>query len=1101
LLLVLSSFSLFSQQFDLDWSAAVGSGSARVYNTTAFARGGDGMLYGAGRFDGGYDLDGGPDSVMLVSGAGSATFLVAYDSTGQAQWAHRLPVHGEIRGLSTAPDGSVFAVGMVTRRGDWNPGPGVAIIGDGPSASGYTHGFLLKFNAAGEFLWIRSFGDEDIVELNDVVVTPGGSVVVTGYLDAPADLDPSANVAMVPEGAVLARYNLDGELIWAKGITGGSAAGAKIDLDGQGHLLLTGEASVATDFDPGPGVYQLGPTSARIKAFVAKYDYAGQLMWANRITNANYPNRGVKDIIADGQGGAWICIGGIKDGLVVDAYSNFTLNGNGPGAFVLHYDAGGRYQSGFRIPSQDWVVPKAMAADGLGGIWVTGECSGGTDLDPGTNTSILPVQGYHDIFLARYSASGALLHQTGWGTNLDARSIGIASLPGGRCAVLSQYQKQAFWGSNSAVVDAGRDVMGFAFSQHSAQGTLQWAESPTPLGGWNDWVRGIATDAIGNAYLLIQFAGVVDLDPGPNTVLQGVADSGRVALCKFSPSKQLLWTIPLRNCGAVDGNSLALDAAGNIYLQFNLYGTCDFDPSGSQALLSPLATNLGERNMVVARYTPAGQLSWARIAQAGEVHVHEFDVDDQGNSYLLGDLSGAVDVDPGSNVNLYAPDGGFSHSLLQKLDANGNLAWAHRFENERAYRLLQLCINPLGGVYVGGPVFDGGDIDPAPGTTTMLADTHYYAFLHLRDNGSLAWATPHTSSGFNYTMEVFDIDADAAGRFMVVGRASYGWDFDPMGGRYLLYPPDIGYLAYPYLACYDSLGRWVYTDPLGRGYEIQLEHLDVRADGVALVGGDFWIGASFDSTFQSYYYTPVQKTPLAAVYAADGRWLGAAQFPCAYGRNEGMVVHAAQDGGFWVGGSYSGDIDLDPAGSAVYPSRGMYDAYWARYRLCTPPSVSYVETNTPLCLAAGPITLSAGTPAGGTYFGAGVSGNTFTPLVAGQGLIPISYLITDSVGCQASDSAAIRVEVCTESSAPEVARPLLRVFPNPSSGRLSIEVEGLPGRSLSLTLHNGLGQCVHSGTLPTGGGTLALEHLPAGVYMVRVAGAGGTAVTRWVKAE
>lgn len=67
------------------------------------------------------------------------------------------------------------------------------------------------------------------------------------------------------------------------------------------------------------------------------------------------------------------------------------------------------------------------------------------------------------------------------------------------------------------------------------------------------------------------------------------------------------------------------------------------------------------------------------------------------------------------------------------------------------------------------------------------------------------------------------------------------------------------------------------------------------------------------------------------------------------------------------------------------------------------PNVSLVLSEDTVCNNSGLITLSGGLPSGGTYSGAGVSGGTFDPIAAGNGLHIITYSYTNTAGC--SDSA------------------------------------------------------------------------------------------------
>ena len=62
-----------------------------------------------------------------------------------------------------------------------------------------------------------------------------------------------------------------------------------------------------------------------------------------------------------------------------------------------------------------------------------------------------------------------------------------------------------------------------------------------------------------------------------------------------------------------------------------------------------------------------------------------------------------------------------------------------------------------------------------------------------------------------------------------------------------------------------------------------------------------------------------------------------------------------------------------------------------------------------VCVNAAAITLS-GTPAGGTFSGPGVSGNSFDPVTAGLGIHTITYSYTDAGGCSNTATTTITVK-------------------------------------------------------------------------------------------
>ncbi len=73
------------------------------------------------------------------------------------------------------------------------------------------------------------------------------------------------------------------------------------------------------------------------------------------------------------------------------------------------------------------------------------------------------------------------------------------------------------------------------------------------------------------------------------------------------------------------------------------------------------------------------------------------------------------------------------------------------------------------------------------------------------------------------------------------------------------------------------------------------------------------------------------------------------------------------------------------------------------------PIVSWNTALTGQCITATSYSLSGGSPAGGTYSGPGVSGNTFNASSAGVGTHSLTYTSTDGNGCTASVARSIQV--------------------------------------------------------------------------------------------
>ena len=137
----------------------------------------------------------------------------------------------------------------------------------------------------------------------------------------------------------------------------------------------------------------------------------------------------------------------------------------------------------------------------------------------------------------------------------------------------------------------------------------------------------------------------------------------------------------------------------------------------------------------------------------------------------------------------------------------------------------------------------------------------------------------------------------------------------------------------------------------------------------------------------------------------------------------------------------------------------------------------------------------SGNPAGGVFTGTGVSGNTFDPAVAGVGNWTIVYSYTDTSGCENSDSVLVEVSDCN--GIEKVEESSISVFPNPSSGQLTITFPAEDDYTLSFI--DALGQIVQTTQiLSQKTAQLNLNTFAPGVYMLKVENAEGFVLKRVV---
>jgi hypothetical protein len=109
-----------------------------------------------------------------------------------------------------------------------------------------------------------------------------------------------------------------------------------------------------------------------------------------------------------------------------------------------------------------------------------------------------------------------------------------------------------------------------------------------------------------------------------------------------------------------------------------------------------------------------------------------------------------------------------------------------------------------------------------------------------------------------------------------------------------------------------------------------------------------------------------------------------------------------------------------------------------------------------VCKSDAAFTLSA-SPSGGVFSGAGVSGSTFTPSVAGNGPKAITYTATNA-GCVSAITRTIQVNECSERHLTLNQYPAVIVYPVPNNGNFNIRLNTDMYSSLNIKVFNSMGQ-------------------------------------------
>jgi hypothetical protein len=148
------------------------------------------------------------------------------------------------------------------------------------------------------------------------------------------------------------------------------------------------------------------------------------------------------------------------------------------------------------------------------------------------------------------------------------------------------------------------------------------------------------------------------------------------------------------------------------------------------------------------------------------------------------------------------------------------------------------------------------------------------------------------------------------------------------------------------------------------------------------------------------------------------------------------------------------------------------------------PQVSLATFNN-LCDTVSVFQLMGGLPVGGNYSGNSVSNNIFNN-TSGPGVYPITYSYTNTNGCNANAVKNLTVIHCTSSGLEDVSDALFRIYPNPVSDNLTIEIDYITKNTVYY-IFDISGRLLMQGNLLIDKNIVDISFLSSGTYYIRIA--------------
>lgn len=435
-------------------------------------------------------------------------------------------------GIVLDTDGNAYLVGSFQGTVDFDAG-----VDTSEWTSVLKDIFVAKYDSLGNHQWALAFGSDQNDEARSIAIDDLGYIYLTGNFADSIDFDPGPGTAMLyAEGfkdSFIAKYDADGNYMWAIDI-GGPAAddGYQVQVDGLGNLYATGWFSDSCDFDAGPDTAH-GYSNGSSDIYIAKYDTGGNWLWHVTAGSTNL-DQGYA-LTTDASGNVFVT--GIFIGSVdFDPTFGFAVLSSPSNAntFIAKYNSIGSLVWAKNIggPSSD--QGNGIWWDSSDALYLTGLFGGTADFDPNAGTAALTATALSDIFIAKYSNTGAYVWAQNFGGGSTNAGAAIRTDGDGKVYVAGHFGGTADFDPGPDVIElnsAGGDDIFVACYQST--GAYIWARGVGSATG--DKGLALAVNDKAQVFLTGYYAGTADFDPGVGNAGMTPVGNRDIFLAMYGP--------------------------------------------------------------------------------------------------------------------------------------------------------------------------------------------------------------------------------------------------------------------------------------------------------------------------------------------------------------------------------------------------------------------------------------------------------------------------------------------------------------------------------------------------------------------------------------
>jgi hypothetical protein len=381
---------------------------------------------------------------------------------------------------------------------------GTTVLTNANNTTWTSDAYLVKYDAAGNVQWAKSFGGTGEDAIRSIVTDTDGKIYVLGNFASSSitiGSTPYTNAGTGYQDLFLIKLDADGTILWSKKSSGSySETGEALSIDANGNLLMVGSFN-SSSFTFGSQTVTGDGTSN--KAFLFKIAGDGSVVWNKVIEGAH----SVKSCAVTSDN-AVVFIGSYSEATVQVGTTTLTNAGSSSyDIFVGKYDTDGTFVWAKSFGGDAAEEITDVAVDLNDKIYITGNLLslsadfGGINIT-NSGTGTLGFNG--DFFIAKMDQSGTVE----W-----ARSAGTSNSADGGRSIVTDINGIVYvvGGYDSSGINFGLGVLPFTGSNqifmvtYNATGTAIFNQKVGSTMGNN--AHGIGIDNAGNILVAGDFSG------------------------------------------------------------------------------------------------------------------------------------------------------------------------------------------------------------------------------------------------------------------------------------------------------------------------------------------------------------------------------------------------------------------------------------------------------------------------------------------------------------------------------------------------------------------------------------------------------------------